>query len=116
AADGHISNEEVIDFHAAIGKANILRGASRNYISQMIDKVIRVLRSQGMDALLTQCAAALTPDLHEGVFANACDLVFSDGNVDPSEVAVMDRIKGLLHISDQFAADVAEVFKAKGSV
>lgn len=116
AADGHIANEEVVDFHAMIKKANILRGASQNYISQMIDKCIRILRSQGMEKLLELSTAGLTPDLYEGVFANACDMVFSDGNVDPGEVAVMERIKQLLNISDQFAADVAEVMKAKASV
>ena len=116
AADGHISNEEVLDFHAAIKKATILKGASQNFIRQMIDKVLRVLRAQGMDALLQQSAAALTPDLYQGVFANACDLVFSDGNVDPMEVRIMDKIKVLLKIDDKFAADVAEVFKVKGSV
>jgi uncharacterized tellurite resistance protein B-like protein len=116
AADGHISNEEVIDFRSAIAKATILKGASQNYISQAIDKCLRILNSKGMDELLRLAAEGLTPDIYEGVFATACDMIFSDGSVDAAEVRVMDKIKASLKISDQFATDCAEVFKAKSSV
>ncbi len=58
----------------------------------------------------------MTPELHKGTFVNALDLVFSDGHVDPDEVKIMDRMKVLLDIDDQFAAMAGEVLKAKGSV
>lgn len=116
AADGHISQEEVIDFHSAIKKANILKGASADYLRKMIDKCLRVLDTRGMEELIRLSAEGLSPDIYEGVFATACDMVFSDGSVDPKEVAVMDKIKAHLKVSDQFARDCAEVFKAKASV
>jgi uncharacterized tellurite resistance protein B-like protein len=116
AADGHISKEEVIDFRSAIQKATILKGASADYISKMIDKCLRVLDTKGMDELIRLCAEGLTPDIYEGVFATACDMVFSDGSVDAKEIAVMDKIKAHLKINDQFARDCAEVFKAKSAI
>lgn len=116
AADGHISKEEVVDFHSAIKKANILKGASSDYLSKIIDKCLRTLDSKGMDELIRLSAEGLSSDIYEGVFATACDMVFSDGSVDPKEVAVMDKIKLHLKISDQFARDCAEVFKAKSAV
>lgn len=116
AADGHISNEEVIDFHANLKKATIMKNVGESLRSKMIDKTLRVLKSKGMGALLQYSADGLTPDLYEGVFATACDMVFSDGNVDPDEVKVMDAMKDILKISDDFAAVSAEVLKAKASV
>lgn len=116
AADGHISNEEVIDFHSAIKKANILKGASADFIRKMIDKCLRILDTKGMDELIRLSAEGLSPDIYEGVFATACDMVFSDGSVAPQEVAVMDKIKAALKINDQFARDCAEVFKAKSAI
>ena len=116
AADGVISKEEVIDFHSAIKKATILKGAASEYLSKIIDKCLRTLDTKGMDELIRLCSEGLSTDIYEGVFATACDMVFSDGNVDPKEVAVMDKIKANLKINDQFARDCAEVFKAKSAV
>ena len=116
AADGHFSQEEIIDFHSAIKKATILKGASADYIRKMIDKCLRVLDTKGMDELIRMSAEGLTPDVYEGVFATACDMVFSDGSVDAKEIAVMDKIKAALKINDNFARDCAEVFKAKSAV
>lgn len=115
-ADGHISKEEVIDFHSAIKKATILKGASSDYLSKIIDKCLRVHDTKGMDELIRLSAEGLSNDIYEGVFANACDMVFSDGSVAPAEVAVMDKIKSALKISDEFARDCAEVFKAKAAI
>lgn len=115
-ADGHISNEEVIDFRSAVSKANILRGASQNFMTQAIDKCLRIHNSRGMEELVRMSAEGLTPEMYEGVFANACDMVFSDGNVAAPEVAVMDKIKHHLKISDEFARDCAEVLKLKAAV
>ena len=115
-ADGHISKEEVIDFHSAIKKATILKGASSDYLSKIIDKCLRVHDTKGMDELIRMSSEGLSNDIYEGVFATACDMVFSDGSVDPKEIAVMDKIKAYLKINDQFARDCAEVFKAKSAV
>ena len=117
AADGHIDSNEVVDFHAAIKKTNLLKNLDPRLLSRKIENTIRILNGQGLEGLVQESAKALTSEsLRKGTFAYACDMVFSDGNVDPMEVRVMDRIKFLLQIDDQFAQEVGEVFKAKASV
>lgn len=116
AADGQITNDEVTDFYSAVQKARLLQDISESYFRNMMDKLIRVLKKQGLDELMELSAAGLTPELYKPTFVNAMDLVFSDGHVDPDEIKVMDKMKVLLGIDDQFAAMAGEVMKTKGSV
>lgn len=116
AADGQITNEEVNDFWSAVQKAQILQSVNQNQFKSMMDKLLRILKKQGLEELMRLSGEGLTPELYKGTFVNALDLVFSDGHVDPDEVKIMDRMKVLLDIDDQFAAMAGEVLKAKGSV
>jgi uncharacterized tellurite resistance protein B-like protein len=116
AADGVITNEEILDFHSATQKAAILKGVDQNGFKRMMDKLVGVLKKKGLDELLQLSALGLTPDMAQGTFAYAADLVFSDSNVDPSEARVMDRIKQLLNIDDVFAEKAGRIARAKASV
>lgn len=116
AADGQITNEEVADFWSAVQKANILESLNQNQFKSMMDKLIRILRKQGVDELMRLSAEGIPPELYKPTFVNALDLVFSDGHVDPDEVKVMDKMKVMFEIDDQFAAMAGEVIKIKGSV
>jgi uncharacterized tellurite resistance protein B-like protein len=116
AADGVITNEEILDFYGATQKAQVLQGVGQNDFKRIIDKLMGVLKKQGLGELLNLSALGTTPDMKNGIFAYCCDLVFSDSNVDPNEAKVMDRIKQLLNIDDAFAEKAGRVAKAKASV
>lgn len=117
AADGHIDSNEVVDFHAAIKKTNLLKNLDPRLLSRKIENTIRILNSGGLEGLVQESAKGLSSEsMRKGTFAYACDMVFSDGHVDPMEIKVLDRIKVLMNIDDTFATEVGEVFKAKASV
>ena len=116
AADGVITSEEILDFYSAVNKAQIMENVSQDAFKKIIQKCMDVLKKKGFEELLQLSALGTTPDTAKGVFAYACDLVFSDSNVDPTEAKMLDRIKDLLKIDDDFAAKAGRVAKAKASV
>lgn len=116
AADGVITNEEILDFYSATNKAQVMQGVDQAAFKRIIDKLMGVLKKQGLGELLNLSALGTTPDMKDGIFAYCCDLVFSDSNVDPSEAKVMDRIKQLLNIDDAFAEKAGRIARAKSSV
>jgi uncharacterized tellurite resistance protein B-like protein len=116
AADGVITNEEMLDFYSAVNKAQVMESVSQDQFRRIVQKLVDILKKKGFEELLQLSALGTTPDMNKGVFAYTCDLVFSDSNVDPAEARIMDRIKQLLNIDDDFAAKAGRVAKAKASV
>lgn len=116
AADGIITNEEVIDFYSAINKAKVLSNISQRDFKKMMDRLMKILKKQGVDALITQSVAGMTPDLSKGCYAYACEMVYSDSIADPSELRLLDIIRQKLVISDDFAGKCNRVFQAKANI
>lgn len=116
AADGVITNEEMLDFYAATNKAQLMESVSQDQFRKIVQKLVDILKKKGFEELLQLSALGTTPDMAKGIFAYTCDLVFSDSNVDPAEARIMDRIKQLLNVDDDFAAKAGRVAKAKASV
>lgn len=116
AADGVITNEEMLDFYAATNKAQLMESVSQDQFRKIVQKLVDILKKKGFEELLQLSALGTTPDMSKGIFAYTCDLIFSDSNVDPAEAKIMDRIKQLLNIDDDFAAKAGRVAKAKSTV
>lgn len=115
AADGYISNEEIADFHSFVTKSKLLSSMNGNEYNKMIDKLLKVLRKEGVDALVDASATSLPENLRESVFAIACDLFFSDGTVDSDEEKLLEKIKDLLEINDALATKIVEVMVIKNA-
>lgn len=116
AADGVITPEETIDFYSAINKAKVLSNISQRDFKKMMDRLMKILKKQGVDALLSQSVAGMTPDLSKGCYAYACEMVYSDSIADPSELRLLDKIRQTLVISDEFANKCTRVFQAKANI
>ncbi len=116
AADGVITNEEVIDFYSAVNKAKVLANISQYDFQKMMKRLQKILKKQGVDALLKQSVAGMTPDLSRGCYAYACEMVYSDSVADPSEIRLLSQIKSSLAISDDWAQKCERVFQAKANL
>lgn len=116
AADGVITDEEIMDFYAAVNRAQVMASVDQRQFKKSMDKLTKVMKKDGLNQLLELSALGITPDMHKGTFVYAVDMVYSDSNVDPDEIRVMDRIKDLLRIEDDFANKAARVAKAKAAV
>ena len=116
AADGHISQEEVQDFMKTVTRARLMQDTPGNQFRDMINKLNKLLRKEGPEALVKRAAGSIPNDIRPGVFAYACDLVFSDGNADESEQKLLDIIKAEFAIEDALAYKVAEVVVIKNKI
>jgi hypothetical protein len=116
ASDGHISEEEANDFRAVVSRVNLLKNVGGAAFKSIIDKNLKALKKDGVEKLVELGCSGLPSPLHSGVFVIACDLVFSDGEVDSKEIQILETIKSRLTIDDDFARKTVEVMKAKGAL
>ncbi|MBK7967330.1 MAG: tellurite resistance TerB family protein [Bacteroidetes bacterium] len=116
ASDGHISEEEINDFNFFANKSNILRGMSGNQFISTHDKLLKILKKDGIDSLVDLCVAGLPDEYREGVFAVCCDLLFSDGSVISEEEQLLESLKIKLSINDVLAMKIVEVISIKNKV
>ena len=79
----------------------------------MMDKLISVLKREGLESLLNKSAQALPAELRETAFAGACDLVLADGIVDPAEKEFLNNLMQRLQIVPDKALTIVEVMIIK---
>jgi uncharacterized tellurite resistance protein B-like protein len=115
-ADGYISDEEVDDFFSTLRRANITKEVTQSQYKEMMNKLMRMLKSDGSEKLVDLGAEFLPAEARSGTFAYACELVFADGVAADEEKKILDRIKNALQIDDALAYKVAEVLMLKNKV
>ncbi len=116
AADGHISNEEITDFNSFVQKSKTLQNVTGTAFNEMIDKLFRIFRREGLDQLVKLSADNLPEALRKGAFAMACDLLFSDGTIEHEEEGLLEKLKDLLCVDDSTATKIVEVMVIKNRV
>ena len=52
AADGVITNEEILDFYSATNKAQIMENVSQDQFRKIVQKCMDVLKKKGFEELL----------------------------------------------------------------
>lgn len=113
AADGHISDEEAQSFNGIVNRMQLFRSQSGSDFSAMLDRLLGLLKKNGVGFLLEKGAEAINPQLRETAFATAVDLVLADGRVEDEEKQFLESIKTNLNISDQLAEMIVEVMMIK---
>jgi uncharacterized tellurite resistance protein B-like protein len=113
AADGHISDEEAATFNSIINRMQLYRNVTGQQFSQMMDKLIGLLKKHGHQNLLERAFIALPPDLRLTAFAVCTDLVFADGSVEQEEKETLENIQSSLQIPEDQALQIIEVMSIK---
>lgn len=112
--DGNSSDEETAFFITMI--------ASRPFFSgyDVIDLYKRCTshfnKVGGSSALIDAAAAAITDTTRLSLFVNCVDVILSDGVVTDEEEEILDYLKTLFSIDDDFAGKTTEVLLAKNKV
>lgn len=109
AADGEISQEELVGFFTTCARMKLFSGVSQSQFNGMLKKISNVLRKQGAEAVLSKAAEPLTPEQKETAFALATDMAFADGSVQPQEKVLLEKIQKQLGVSDALAMKIVEV-------
>lgn len=113
ACDGHISDTEADSLMAAVGRMRLFQRVSDKEFSQVMNKLMGILKKQGPDGLIEGCCAALPKELANAAFANACNLVLADGVVDSDEKEFIEKLRDRLSLDNNIAKAIAQVMVIK---
>ena len=113
ASDGHVSDEEVQGFFTIMMRMKMFENYTDDKMRHMIDRMLGLLKRQGVDGVLDRCARTLPEELHKTAFANACDLILADGVVEEEEKEFINKLWKILGISGDDAKTIAQVMVIK---
>jgi uncharacterized membrane protein YebE (DUF533 family) len=113
ACDGHISDDEAANVTTAIGRMRLFQRVNEKEFSQVMNKLMGILKKKGPDALIDGCTETLPKDLANAAFANACNIVLADGVVDTEEKEFIDKLRQKLQVDDGTAKAIAQVMVIK---
>jgi hypothetical protein len=113
ACDGHVADEEIRDLFTITGRMKLFGGMSEEQWDLMMNGLGKILRRDGGEKLLDRCAAALPEELRDCVFANACDIILADGDVEDAEKKFLDTLQKKLAIDGDTALTIVEVLVIK---
>lgn len=113
ASDGHIADEEAQGLWTITGRMKLFSSWSPDKFNHMMDKLVAMLKREGLDRMLDRAAKALPEELNETAFANACDIVLADGVVEDDEKTFLQKLTRMLEISGDQALTIAKVMVVK---
>src|SRR5262245_642109 len=113
AADGHIADEEARGLVTLMGRMKMFENWSDDKFNSTIDRMLGLIRRQGVEKVIKKCAEVLPQQLHPTVFAQACELVLADGVVEEEEKAFLEQLQRDLQMSGDEALTIVEVMIIK---
>lgn len=113
AADGVITEEEAQGLVVGLVRMKLYAGQSGNQMGAMLNKLIGIIRKQGIDALVTMAKEGLPENMRETAFAVATDLALADGEIANEEKAFLTKLQQNLGIPEDKAVNIIEVMLIK---
>lgn len=113
ACDGHVGDDEMQGLVTALLRMKLYHRFDSNQFNKMLNKLHGVLKKKGVDTLIDICVEGLPPELAKTAFTNACDIVLSDGVVEPDEKEFIDKLQKKLDIEANAAKTIAQVMVVK---
>ena len=113
ACDGHIADEEAQSLFLILSQKKLYQRLSSQQFSSIFDRLMGQLKKGGPDKLLEKCYPVVPPELRESVFANAVDIVLSNGQVDAEEKEFIDELKTKFELDETRAKTIVKVMVYK---
>jgi tellurite resistance protein len=113
AADGVITEEEAQGLVISLVRMKTYAGYTGNQMSALLNKLIGIIKKQGVDALVNLSKESLAQDLRETAFAVATDLALADGEIADQEKEILTKIQLGLEIPESKAVNIIEVMLIK---
>ena len=113
ACDGHIADEEVHGLIVALVRMKLFERVNEKQFDQIMNKVHKIQKQKGVDALIDACVQFLPADLKNAAFTNSCDIVLADGVVEQDEKIFMDKLQLKLGIDANTAKTIVQVMIIK---
>ena len=113
ACDGHISEDEFQQLLASLLRMKLFRRVNEKQFNQVMNKLMGILKKHGPEALVDGCAERLPEELSNAAFANACNIVLSDGVLEDDEKQFITDLTSKLHVDAKTAKTIAQVMVIK---
>jgi tellurite resistance protein len=113
AADGMITEEEANGLVVSLVRMKLFSGYNSNQMGAMLNKLVQIIKKQGVDELVNMAKESLTKDLRETAFAVDTDLALADGELGGKEKAILPKIQQIMEIPEDKAVTIIEVILIK---
>ncbi|MDJ0798126.1 MAG: tellurite resistance TerB family protein [Calothrix sp. MO_167.B12] len=113
ASDGYMSEEETRSVSAILSRMKLFQSYTSDVIVGMFDKLLNLLRQEGIDAFFNTAQASLPGNLKESAFALATDMVLADGVVTRDEQDFLNDLYHSLGIASDIANQIVQVMLIK---
>jgi len=113
ACDGHVGDEEGQNIYMILNQRKLYERLTEQQFNSMMDRLIGELKRGGPERLLEKSYPAVPPELRETVFANAVDIVLTDGTVEQDERDFIDDLQVKLEIPAKRAKVIVQVMVYK---
>lgn len=113
ACDGHVADEEVQGLFTSLARMKLYQKFTEKHWSQMMNRLLGILKRDGVEELVHRCSQTLPPELRQTAFANACDLVLADGVVEQVEKDFLGNLQRALEIPGDEALTIVQVMITK---
>lgn len=113
ASDGNLSDEQARGILSVLSGMKLFKYYSNDEISRMFEKLLNILKWEGINALFHSAKESLPYDLRETAFAIATDLVLADGVSPQEELEFLNDLSQDLGISGYIAIQIVQVMLVK---
>jgi len=113
ACDGHISEDEFQQLITALFRMKLFERINDKQFNQVMNKLMGVLKKHGPEALVDGCCETLPETLRKAAFANACNIVLSDGVLEGDEKQFITDLTSKLQLDAKTAQTIAQVMVIK---
>jgi uncharacterized tellurite resistance protein B-like protein len=110
-ADGRIAEQEQEEIRALSRRSRTLKNLDQNELAQ-VNRIVLKRRADRPDWLAEACEA-LPKDMHLAVFAHCLDIALADGVLVPAEAEFLEKLIGLLTITEEEAKLITKVISLK---
>jgi tellurite resistance protein len=113
ASDGYLSEDEVRVIYSALSRMKLFRSYPYDVMNRMFDRLLSILRRQGLDTLFNTAKESLPYNLRQAAFTVATDLVLADGIVTQEEKDFLNDLYQALDIPSELATQIVQVMLIK---
>ena len=113
AIDGYLSENEARCISSVLSRLKLFRNYTNDLMNRLFEKILSILRRDGLNVLFDAAKESLTEELREAAFAVASDLLLSEGIVKEEEKHFLTDLYQALGISRDVAIQIVQVILIK---
>ena len=113
AVDGYMAEEELENLMTTLKRTKLYKEKSKASIVNTLNKLLRIIKTYGVDSLLQLALPSLPEYLHETVFALATDVTLSDGAMFEEELNMLSKLSTQLSIPEETVNQITKVMMIK---